>query len=208
MIGALIHLKPENASFGRALNVWLDKVPTDLSIGLLVLSFIVIWTAFQIIAFSSVGLHPDMLEAYAWGLHPSAGYYKHPPLSGLIAGAWFSLFPPRDWAFHLLAMTNAAAPRLGVISFLLVTARLRLRSQIAPDGGRAADPARLRISTEGSTTWLRENLHSRSGTARYHRIAGARADRAERASAASPTAEPDPGNAGAGSASAPRRDGT
>jgi 4-amino-4-deoxy-L-arabinose transferase-like glycosyltransferase len=109
MISALAHLKPENGSLGRALNVWLDKVPSGFSIRFLLLSFIVIWTAFQVIAFSSVSLHPDMLEAYAWGLHPSAGYYKHPPLSGLIVGAWFSLFPPRDWAFHLLAMTNAAA---------------------------------------------------------------------------------------------------
>jgi 4-amino-4-deoxy-L-arabinose transferase-like glycosyltransferase len=108
-ISSLAHLQPENGSLGRALNFWLDNMPIGLSVRLLLLSFIVVWTSFQFIAFSSVGLHPDMLETYSWGLHPSAGYYKHPPLSGLIAGAWFSLFPPSDWAFHLLAMTNGAA---------------------------------------------------------------------------------------------------
>jgi len=49
-----------------------------------------------------------MTELYAWGLHPSAGYYKHPPLGALIVGAWFQLFPPSDLNFHLLAMCNAA----------------------------------------------------------------------------------------------------
>jgi 4-amino-4-deoxy-L-arabinose transferase-like glycosyltransferase len=71
--------------------------------------FIAAWTAFHVISYASVGLHPDMTEAYAWGRHPEAGYYKHPPLAGLITAAWFSLFPVRDWAFDLLAMINAAA---------------------------------------------------------------------------------------------------
>jgi 4-amino-4-deoxy-L-arabinose transferase-like glycosyltransferase len=108
-MGTLADVKPENGYLGRAINAWFDLAPTGLSIRLLVLSFIMIWTAFQVIAFSSVSLHPDMLEAYAWGLHPSAGYWRHPPLFGLVAAAWFSLFPARDWAFHLLAMTDAAA---------------------------------------------------------------------------------------------------
>ena len=29
-------------------------------------------------------------------------------LGAWMAGAWFTIFPPTDWAFHLLAMTNAA----------------------------------------------------------------------------------------------------
>ncbi len=55
-----------------------------------------------------VDLHPDQLEVYAWSRHPSAGYYKHPPLGGLIGTAWFAVFPAADWSFRLLAMTNAA----------------------------------------------------------------------------------------------------
>ena len=68
-----------------------------------------LYTAFAIISSASVGLHPDLLETYARGLHPAAGYEGHAPLAALMAGAWFSLFPPTDWAFHLLAMVNAAA---------------------------------------------------------------------------------------------------
>ena len=51
---------------------------------------------------------------YAWGLHPSAGYYKHPPLSALIPAAWFAVFPAADWSFHLLAMVNAAVALFAV----------------------------------------------------------------------------------------------
>jgi 4-amino-4-deoxy-L-arabinose transferase-like glycosyltransferase len=101
-------LNPETGLVGPALNSWFDSEPSGLAIGILFLSFVLIWTGFQIISYASIDLHPDLLEVYAWGLHPSAGYYKHPPLAGLMAGAWFWLFPAADWSFHLLAMTNAA----------------------------------------------------------------------------------------------------
>jgi len=105
----LTYLRPENGPLGSALGTWFDYVPSGFATRFLLLWFVLFWTAFQIISHGSVGLHPDLTEVYAWGLHPSAGYYKHPPLSGLMAAAWFALFPPVDWAFHLLAMTNAAA---------------------------------------------------------------------------------------------------
>jgi hypothetical protein len=104
----LTYLKPENGPIGSALGGWLDFGPSGLSTRFFLLWFVILYTAFQVISFASVGLNPDLTEVYAWGLHPSAGYYKHPPLSALVAGAWFSLFPATDWAFHLLAMTNAA----------------------------------------------------------------------------------------------------
>src|SRR5215831_3480825 len=102
------YLKPENGLLGSAFGTWLDHAPSGLATRFLLLWFVLLYTAFAIISSASVGLHPDMLEAYAWGLHPSAGYGHHPPLAGLMAGVWFSLFPPTDWAFHLLAMVNAA----------------------------------------------------------------------------------------------------
>lgn len=71
--------------------------------------FVLAWTTFQTLAYSSVGLHPDLNEVFAWSLHPSASYFKHPPLGALIAWCWFSVFPVTDWSFHLLAMTNTAA---------------------------------------------------------------------------------------------------
>ena len=107
-MSVLASLKPENGPVGSALGRWLDFAPSGLATRFFLLWFVILYTAFQIISFASIGLNPDMLEAYAWGLHPSAGYYKHPPLSALMAGGWFSVFPPTDWAFHLLAMTNAA----------------------------------------------------------------------------------------------------
>ena len=70
--------------------------------------FVAAWTLFQTISFSSVALHPDLMEIFAWSLHPAASYYKHPPLASLMTRGWFSVFPVADWSFHLLAMTNAA----------------------------------------------------------------------------------------------------
>jgi 4-amino-4-deoxy-L-arabinose transferase-like glycosyltransferase len=76
-------------------------------IGLLAL-FVGVWTAYQIVANSSIGLHPDNVEMFAWSRHPSAGYPLHPPLGALIAAAWFSVFPVSSWSLHLLMMTHSA----------------------------------------------------------------------------------------------------
>src|SRR5215813_13149845 len=103
------YLKPENAGLGRAFATWLDHAPKGLATRFLLLWFVLLYTAFGIFSSASLGLHPDLLDTYARGLHPSAGYDGHAPLAALMAAAWFSLFPPTDWAFHLLAMINAAA---------------------------------------------------------------------------------------------------
>ena len=101
-------LNRATALLKSVLDSWFDSEKNGLAILILCLTFVLIWTSFQIISFATVDLHPDMVEAYAWGLHPSAGYYKHPPLSGLAAGAWFLFFPAADWSFHLFAMCNCA----------------------------------------------------------------------------------------------------
>ena len=75
----------------------------------MLLWFVILYTAFAIISSGSLALPPELLETYALGRHPAAGYAGHAPLAPLIAGGWFTLFPPTDWAFHLLAMVNAAA---------------------------------------------------------------------------------------------------
>jgi hypothetical protein len=107
-MSVLTYFKPESGPVGSALGGWLDFAPSGLATRFFLLWFVILYTAFQVISYASVGLHPDLVEVYAWGLHPSFGYYKHPPLGGLMAAAWFSVFPPTDWAFHLLAMANAA----------------------------------------------------------------------------------------------------
>src|SRR5215470_2627380 len=102
------YLKPENGPLGRAFATWLDHAPKGLSTRFLLLWFVLLYTAFATISSASVGLHPDLLETYARGLHPAAAYDGDAPLAALMAAVWFSLFPPTDWAFHLLAMVNAA----------------------------------------------------------------------------------------------------
>jgi 4-amino-4-deoxy-L-arabinose transferase-like glycosyltransferase len=91
----------------RPFAAWLDA-PRGTSTAIFLGLFVLLWTAFQVVSFASIDLHADSVEFYAWGRHPSLGYYKHPPLGALITAAWFAVFPARDWAFQLLAMVNAA----------------------------------------------------------------------------------------------------
>jgi len=117
------------ASTERVIGAWYDH-PRALRI-LLVL-FVIAWTAFHVIAYWPIALHPDVVELYAWSRHPAAGYYKHPPLGALMTAGWFAVFPTADWAFHLLAMVNAA---IG-----LAAAGLIARRYLGGHGG--ADPDR------------------------------------------------------------------
>ncbi|MDC7786142.1 glycosyltransferase family 39 protein [Rhodoplanes sp. TEM] len=93
----------------RVIGAWLDRADSGTATAILLALFVAAWTAFQVISYASLDLHPDLVEIYAWSRHPSPGYYKHPPLGGLMAAGWFAVFPVADWSFHLLAMTNAAA---------------------------------------------------------------------------------------------------
>ncbi len=121
----------------RLVGAWFDREPRGRATFILLALFVAVWTSFQIVSFSSLDLHPDAVEIYAWSQHLIAGYYKHPPLGALIAAAWFAVFPVADWSYHLLAMTNAAIAlyaidliarryltgdkRLFVLLFLLLT---------------------------------------------------------------------------------------
>src|ERR1044071_7076694 len=53
----------------------------------------VLWTAILTQVKAAQDVHFDVSEAYAWGQKFLLGYGKHPPLSGWIAGVWFSVFP-------------------------------------------------------------------------------------------------------------------
>ena len=98
-----------SASIERLIDAGFHRPDQNAGVLVVVALFIAAWTAFQIVTYSSIGLHPDLTEVFAWGRHPAAGYYKHPPLGALMTAAWFAVFPATDWAFHLLAMVNAAA---------------------------------------------------------------------------------------------------
>lgn len=132
-------------SIERSISAWFDLERDGRAVGILLLLFVLAWTVFHAVSYAFVDLHPDLVEIYAWSRHPSAGYYKHPPLGALIATAWFAVLPAADWSFHLLAMVNAAVAlfavdriarlyvsgdkRLLVLLFLLLTPFYQFHSQ-------------------------------------------------------------------------------
>lgn len=95
-------------SFEAAVLPWFAPERADRAVLVLLALFVAVWTSFQIISYSAVGMHDDLAEVFVWSQHPSAGYSKHPPLAAFVAALWFSVFPTADWAFDLLAMLNSA----------------------------------------------------------------------------------------------------
>jgi 4-amino-4-deoxy-L-arabinose transferase-like glycosyltransferase len=68
------------------------------------LGYVVFWSALLAIGKRDQTIHFDTAEAYAWGQQLLWGYGKHPPVSGWIAWAWYSVFPATDWSAYALAM--------------------------------------------------------------------------------------------------------
>ena len=116
------------ASAEKVIGAWYDD---PRALAMLFALFVVAWTAFHVIAYAPIALHPDIVEVYAWARHPRLGYYKHPPLGAWMVAAWFAVFPTADWAFQLFAMTNAA---VGLFAAGLIAQRYL--------GYRGADPDR------------------------------------------------------------------
>ncbi len=88
---------------------WLAATASDPKAGLwLVIGFAaahaVLWTLILVNLKAAQDVHMDVAEAFAWGQKFQFGYGKHPPLSGWVAGLWFSVFPVANWATYALAM--------------------------------------------------------------------------------------------------------
>jgi 4-amino-4-deoxy-L-arabinose transferase-like glycosyltransferase len=81
----------------------------------------VIWTFILINLKAAQDVHMDVAEAYGWGQKFLWGYGKHPPLSGWIAGLWFTVFPATDWATYALAMATVG---VGMVICWLVALRV------------------------------------------------------------------------------------
>jgi 4-amino-4-deoxy-L-arabinose transferase-like glycosyltransferase len=96
------------ARWRRPFLKWLDGTEAGWAIPLLLVSFVILWTAFLVIAYLSGDLHPDVLETWTLGRTLEWGNSKHPSLVGWIVYLWTSVFPLTDWSFQLLAMTNSA----------------------------------------------------------------------------------------------------
>ena len=106
----------------RRIAAWLVARAGAPETGLwLVISFAllhtVVWTLILIQLKAAQDVHMDVAEAFAWGQKFQLGYGKHPPLSGWVAGLWFSVFPVADWAAYALAMTTVGCSL--VISWLI-----------------------------------------------------------------------------------------
>jgi 4-amino-4-deoxy-L-arabinose transferase-like glycosyltransferase len=72
----------------------------------ILLGYVVFWSALLAIGKRDQTIHFDTAEAYAWGQQLLWGYGKHPPVSGWIAWAWYSIFPATDWSAYALAMAT------------------------------------------------------------------------------------------------------
>jgi 4-amino-4-deoxy-L-arabinose transferase-like glycosyltransferase len=70
----------------------------------------------------------DAAEAYAWGQSFLGGYGRHPPMTGWIAGVWYSMFPAADWASYALSrvMTFVTLAALYLIARRVVGPRRAL----------------------------------------------------------------------------------
>lgn len=81
----------------------------------------VLWTFILINLKAAQDVHMDVAEAWGWGQKFLWGYGKHPPLSGWVAGLWFSAFPAADWATYALAMTTVG---VGMVVCWLIALRV------------------------------------------------------------------------------------
>ncbi|MFL6819540.1 MAG: glycosyltransferase family 39 protein [Bradyrhizobium sp.] len=81
----------------------------------------VLWTFILINLKAAQDVHMDVAEAFAWGQKLQLGYGKHPPLSGWVAGLWFTIFPVADWATYALAMATLGG---GLIICWLISLRV------------------------------------------------------------------------------------
>lgn len=81
----------------------------------------VLWTFILINLKAAQDVHMDVAEAWGWGRKFLWGYGKHPPLSGWVAGLWFTAFPAADWATYALAMATVS---IGMVLCWLIALRV------------------------------------------------------------------------------------
>jgi 4-amino-4-deoxy-L-arabinose transferase-like glycosyltransferase len=87
------------------------------SVWWLLLLHTLVWTWAGTAVRGNLDLSGDMVEAFVWGQDLQWGYFKHPPLSGWVAGAWFAIFPATHASFSLLASLTTT---VGLAGFALL----------------------------------------------------------------------------------------
>jgi 4-amino-4-deoxy-L-arabinose transferase-like glycosyltransferase len=91
-----------------------DSSQRMLSMIALIVFHVLVWWCVYGLARSNLDAQGDMVETFAWGQSWQWGYWKHPPLSSWVSGAWFAVMPQTDVSYALLASVNAAVGLLGV----------------------------------------------------------------------------------------------
>ena len=80
---------------------------STLTVAAALLVVLVGWSLSWSLLEADRALHPDVVEAYAWGKEFQLGYEKHGPFWAWIAGFWFLLFPATNSSFAVLEALNA-----------------------------------------------------------------------------------------------------
>jgi 4-amino-4-deoxy-L-arabinose transferase-like glycosyltransferase len=101
-------IRPETQFPDNLLSPLSDAARRERAAVLALIVYVVLWTAYGVVAKGSQDIHIDMSEQFTLARELALGYPKHPPLTMLIVRLWFSVFPTTDWAYYLLAATNAA----------------------------------------------------------------------------------------------------
>ncbi len=86
------------------------------TIWLLLLFHCLLWVFVVHVLKPNLDGYGEMIEVYAWGQRFMLGSFKHPPLSGWITHAWFSLFPTNTLSYYIMAYLNAIIGVLGILT--------------------------------------------------------------------------------------------
>ena len=101
-------IRPVEQFADRLLDALSDRERSERTVALILLAYVALWTIYGVIAKGGQDIHFDMSEQFTLARELALGYYNHPPLNMLIVRLWFAVFPAADWAYYLLAGTNAA----------------------------------------------------------------------------------------------------
>jgi 4-amino-4-deoxy-L-arabinose transferase-like glycosyltransferase len=87
----------------RLLDALVDPARRDRAVAVLLVSFVVLWTLYGVLAHGGYDVNWDVAQALLWSREPALQH--HPPVLAWVYKAWFILFPVADWASYLLAAT-------------------------------------------------------------------------------------------------------
>ena len=90
------------AAADRLLEIMLDPARRERGVIWLLAGFVAAWTTYGIISHAGQDVHYDVGQHVGVSRNLAVGFY-HPPVSVLVAGAWFRVFPRTAWASYLLA---------------------------------------------------------------------------------------------------------